>query len=57
MCYLVWGMEHIKDPLLLKKRLAHVVAAAGFLSRYLNGALPYDQRHLTVIYCVEYVVK
>ena len=25
------------------------MAAAGFLSRYLNGSLPYAQRHITVI--------
>ena len=25
----------------LPERVAHVVAAAGFLSRYLNGPLPY----------------
>ena len=39
MCYPVCGMVHIKEPL-LSKRVAHVVAA-GFLSRYLNGPLPY----------------
>ena len=30
MCYLVCGMVHIKEPLLL---------ISGFLSRYLNGSL------------------
>ena len=40
MCYPVCGMVHIKQPLLLiKKKVAHV-AAAGFLSRYLNDPLP-----------------
>ena len=34
------GMMHIKEPLLLIRKKAHV-AAAGFLSRYLNGPLPY----------------
>ena len=35
------GWVHIKEPLLLiGKRVAHV-AAAGFLSHYLNGHLPY----------------
>ena len=29
------------------KKVAHV-AAAGFLSRYLNGHLPYVWRHVTV---------
>ena len=43
MCYPVCGMMHIKEPL---ERVAHVVAA-GFLSRYLNGPLPYVQRHIT----------
>ena len=40
MCYPVCGMMHIKEPLLLSKRVAYV-AAAGFLSRYLSGLLPY----------------
>ena len=38
MCYPVCGMVHIKEPLLL---IGKSVAAAGFLSRYLNGPLPY----------------
>ena len=38
MCYPVCGMMHIKEPLLLSERVAHV---AGFLSRYLNGPLSY----------------
>ena len=36
----VCGMLHIKEPLLLMERVAYV-AAAGFLSRYLNDPLPY----------------
>ena len=40
MCYPVCGMVHIKEPLLLIGKKEHV-AAAGFLSRYLNGPLPY----------------
>ena len=36
MCYPVSGMMHIKEPLLLIG-----MAAAGFLSRYLGGPLPY----------------
>ena len=42
MCYPVCGMVHIKEPLQLN------VAAAGFLSRYLSGPLPYVWRHITV---------
>ena len=38
MCYPVFGMMHIKEPLLLI--VAHV-AAAGFLSHYMCGTLPY----------------
>ena len=41
MCYHICGMVHIKE------RVAHVVAA-GFLSHYLNGPLPYVQCHITV---------
>ena len=42
MCYPVCGLMHIKEPSVLigKITVAHV-AAAGFLSRYLNGPLPY----------------
>ena len=40
MCYPACGMMHIKEPLLLIRNVAHV-AAAGFLSHYLNGPLPY----------------
>ena len=36
MCYLVCGVVHIKETLLLIGKSRHVVAAAGFLSRYLN---------------------
>ena len=32
MYYPNYGMMHIKDPLLLIKRVAHVVVEAGFLS-------------------------
>ena len=41
MCSPVCGVVHIKDPSLPIERVAHVVAAAGFLSRYLNDPLPY----------------
>ena len=47
MCYPVCGMVHIKEPLLLIERVAHV-AAAGFLSHYLSGHLPYVRCHITV---------
>ena len=40
MCYSVCRMMHIKEPLLLIGKVAPV-AAAGFLSRYLSGRLPY----------------
>ena len=41
MCYHACGMVHIKEPLLLiGKKVAHIVAAAGFLSRNLNRSLP-----------------
>ena len=39
MCNPVCGMVHIKEPLLLIERVAHV-AAAGFLSHYLCYTLP-----------------
>ena len=40
MCYLVCGMVHIKEPLLLIGR--------SFLSRHLNGSLPYARRRITI---------
>ena len=40
MCNPVCGMVHIKEPLLLSEKVAHV-AAEGYISRYLNGPLPY----------------
>ena len=38
MCYPVCGMMHIKES---SERVDHV-AAAGLLSRYLSGPLPYS---------------
>ena len=48
MCYLLCGMMHIKDTLLLMKRVAQVMAVAGFLSGNLRGRLPYARRNITV---------
>ena len=43
MYYPACGMVHIKDPLLLiGKKIAHVVVAAGFLFGYLHIPLPYN---------------
>ena len=47
MCYPVYGMMHIKEPLLLIGNVAHV-AGAGFLSHYLNGPLPYVWCHTPI---------
>ena len=47
MYYPVCGMMHIKESLLLFGKSSYV-AAAGFLSRYLSGPLPYVRRHITV---------
>ena len=48
MCYPVYGVVHIKDPLLLFRKRAHVVVAASFLSHYLSGPLPYVRCHIIV---------
>ena len=40
MYYPVCGMMHIKEPLLLIEK-SSPCGAAGFLSRYLSGPLPY----------------
>ena len=56
MCSPVCGMEHIKEHLQLSEIIAHVVAVAALLS-YHNGTLPYARRHITVLKCVESVVK
>ena len=52
MCYPVCGML-IKYPLLLFEK----DCVCSFLSHYLNGPLPYVRRHITVLKCVEFVVK
>ena len=44
MCYPVFGVVHIKEPLLLIGKSS----PCGFLSRYMNGPLPYVRRHITV---------
>ena len=41
MCYPVCRMVHIKDSLLLIKRVAHEVTVASLFSCYLSGPLPY----------------
>ena len=46
----------IKDPLLLFGKVAHVVVAAGFLS-LTEWSFPIDQRHITKIKYIEYVIK
>ena len=48
MCYPVCGMVHIKEPLLLIGKSSPFSADSSFLSRYLNGPLPYVRRHITV---------
>ena len=47
LCYPDCGMVHIKEPVLLIGK-SSTVGAAGFLSRYLSGPLPYVRRHITV---------
>ena len=46
MCYPVNRMMHIKEPLLLIGK-SSTFGGSGFLSRYLNGPLPYVCRHIT----------
>ena len=41
MYYPVCRFVHIKEPLLLIGKSINVVTAAGFLSHYLSGPLPY----------------
>ena len=49
MCYPVCWMDDAHKRTLAAKseRVAHVTAA-GFLSQYLSGPLPYGRRHITV---------
>ena len=47
----------MSEELCYSERAAHVVAVAGLLSHCLNGALPYVRRHVTVLKCVECVIK
>ena len=46
-CYPVCGMVHIKEPLLLIGK-SSLCGVSGFLSRYLNGPLPYVRCHITI---------
>ena len=48
MYYPVFGMVHIKDPLLLIGRSSQCSTDHGFLSCYLCVLLPYIQRHITI---------
>ena len=49
MCYPVCGMVHIKEPLLLIGNSNPCGGSGCFLSRNLNGHLPYYvRRHITV---------
>ena len=41
-----WGIEKI--PCCYSERVAHVVAAVGFLSHCLGGPLLYIQRHISI---------
>ena len=50
-----WGDAYKRS--LASNQVAHVVVAAGFMSRYMNGPLPYVQCHVTILKCVESVVK
>ena len=43
MCYPVCGMVHIKEPLLLIGK-SSLFFAAGFLSHYQNGLMPYNRK-------------
>ena len=49
MCYHVCGVVHIKDSLLLLERVTYVGVAAGFLTHYMNGPLPYVHCHITAL--------
>ena len=37
----LWDYAHKRPLAVNKKRVGHVVAASGFLSRFLNESLPY----------------
>ena len=53
----LWDVAHKSILAVISERVAHV-SAAGFLSHYLSGPLPYVRRHITVNKkCVECVVK
>ena len=56
MCYPVCGVVHIKEPLLLIRKSSPYSVGSEFLFS-LYGHLPYVQCHITILKCVEYVVK
>ena len=47
MCYPVWGMMHIKEPVLVIGKSTPYSGGSGF-PVYLSGPLPYFRRHITV---------
>ena len=42
---------------ILSSEIVRAVVAAGFLSSYMNGHLPYIRRHIILLKCVECIVK
>ena len=46
MSYSVSGMMHIKEPLLLNGN-STLCGSSGFLSRYLNGPLPFNGSYMS----------
>ena len=48
MCYPVCGMVYVQEPLLLIGKSNPCSGDSGFLSRYLNGPLPYVHGHVTI---------
>ena len=57
MCNPVCGMVHVKDPLLLVKKGSLCSGGSGFSHSLSEWYLPYVRRHITVLKCVECVIK
>ena len=48
MYYPLCEMVHMKDSLLLIKKVENEMVVVGFLSCYMNGPLPHVEHHITI---------
>ena len=57
MCYPVCGIVHIKDPFLLIEKSSRCSGGSGFLLSLSEWSFTIRPTHITILKCVECVVK